>query len=92
MNEKPKKRGPATRRRLARQRLDSGLTAREFATAHGLSSTSLHRWNQELRRSEPARVEPAGFIELATVAAPRVGLIHDPVRARESGGTGMIDR
>ncbi len=84
MNEKRKMGSPATRRRLVRQWLDSGPTAREFATAHGLSTTSLHRWTQELRRLEPVRLEPTGFIELAAIAPYPSG--HPMVVASRGGG------
>lgn len=59
----------ATRRRLARQWLDSGLSAREFCSAHGLALSSLQRWTRELRESGLVRQAPGRFLEV-TPAPP----------------------
>ena len=69
MGAKRKMRRPSTRRRLAQRWLDSGLTAREFASVHGVSSSSLHRWATELR-AQKRPPQPAGFIEVASATVP----------------------
>ena len=70
MGKQGKRRSPASRRRLAARWLDSGMTAREFAAAHGLSISSLDRWARELRGRQATRGERAGFVEVSSVAPP----------------------
>jgi transposase-like protein len=65
------------RRRLAQRWQESGASASAFALAHGLATSSLHRWAKELRE-EGAVVSPSErskFMEIATVAP-----VSTPVR------------
>ena len=70
MGAKRRQRSAATRRRLAELWLKSGVTQRRFAVEHGVAASSLARWAGELRDSRRDMAAPAGFLEVAPVAAP----------------------
>ncbi len=46
--------------------MESGLTAREFASVHGVCRSSLNRWARELRESR-VQPQPSGFLEVTPV-------------------------
>lgn len=64
MGNRRRNRSRASRQRLAQRWMDSGLTAREFATAHGLTVSSLSRWARELREAQTELAGGGTFVDV----------------------------